>query len=161
MMISKLLLPNKYKKWGWFILIPATLIGSILLFGNFRTLELKSKTFAIFSDELFYGAQFFSIIKTNVTPTIVGVLFIVGALVVGFSKEKNEDEFIASIRMSSLIWAVVVNYILLLVSFLFFYGMAFFSVMVYNMFTTLIIFIARFNYLIYKNSKVFDNEEYN
>jgi uncharacterized membrane protein len=72
---------------------------------------------------------------------------------VGFSKEKNEDEFITNLRQSSLYWAVIVNYILLLFAFVFLYGIAFLNVMLYNMFTILIIFIVRFNYVLYRTSK--------
>ena len=90
---------------------------------------------------------------------MVGVPFIIGALLVSFSKEKNEDEFIAEIRLSSLLWAVWVNYILLLVSFLLVYGSPFIEVMVYNMFTTLLIFIVRFNHLLYRNRKTVPDEK--
>jgi hypothetical protein len=82
---------------------------------------------------------------------IVGVVFIVGALFVGFSREKKEDEFIANLRLSSLMWAVWVNYILLLLAFIFIYGMGFLHVMIYNMFTVILIFIGRFNFILFKN----------
>jgi len=78
---------------------------------------------------------------------------------VSFSKEKNEDEFIAEIRLSSLLWAVCVSYTLLLVAFLFVYGSPFFEVMIYNMFTVLIIFIVRFNYILYKNTRTVSDEK--
>ena len=54
-------------------------------------------------------------------------VFSSGALLVSFSKEKNEDEFITEIRLSSLLWAVCVSYTLLLVAFLFVYGSPFFE----------------------------------
>lgn len=152
-MLHKLLLPNKYKKVGWFILIPATILGIILMFTSFESMSINAKVFAIFNNEILGKSQSFSFIYTNVTNTVVGILFIVGALLVGFSKEKNEDEFIENLRQSSLLWAVLVNYILLLFAFAFIYGTSFLSVMLYNMFTVLIIFIVRFNYVLYRNSK--------
>jgi len=160
-MIHKLLLPNKYKKVGWFILIPATILGIILIFTDFEGMPLNTKVFAIVNNEILGKSQFFTFINTNITNTLVGILFIVGALLVGFSKEKNEDEFIANLRLSSLLWAVLINYILLLFSFAFIYGTAFLNVMLYNMFTVLIIFIARFNYVLYSNSKSMSDEKYN
>lgn len=160
-MIHKFLLPNKYKVVGLFILIPATILGIILIFTGFEGIQLNGKVFALLNNELFGKNQFFTIIKTNVTNTIVGILFIVGAILVGFSKEKQEDEFIANLRQSSLLWAVLINYILLLFSFAFIYGTAFLNVMVYNMFTVLIIFIARFNYVLHCNSKSMSDEKYN
>lgn len=158
-MSVKLLLPNKCKYIGWCLLIPAIIFGSILSFYNFELFPIKSKIFAILNIELFGKSQLFSFIKTNITNTIVGILFIVGSIFVSFSKEKKEDEFIAKLRLSSLLWAVWVNYILLLLCFLFIYGTAFFTVMMYNMFTVLIIFIVRFNYILYKNSNSVSDEK--
>jgi hypothetical protein len=158
-MSNKLLLPNRFKMIGWCLLIPSTVLGLILSFTDFETLQIHSKTFAFFSDEFMGKSHFFSVIETNITSTLVGALFIVGAMFVGFSKEKSEDEFIAKLRLSSLLWAVWVNYILLFLSFVFVYGMSFLSVMLYNMFTVLIIFIIRFNYILYKTSKTATDEE--
>lgn len=158
-MSSKLLLPNKYKLIGWCLLIPATISGLVLSFSDFEAFPIRAKVFAIFNNEIFGKSQSFAFIETNLTNTIVGVLFLVGAMFISFSKEKNEDEFIAKLRLSSLLWAVFVNYFLLLLCFLFVYGMAFFTVMMYNMFTVLIIFIVRFNYILYKNSKVVSDEK--
>ncbi|HEX5151922.1 MAG TPA: hypothetical protein VFW07_10760 [Parafilimonas sp.] len=160
-MSNKLLLPNRYKKIGWFLLIPATILGIILMTTQYEGLSLEATTFAIYNDEVLGKTQFFSFIHTNITNTVTGILFITGGLLVGFSKEKTEDEFIANLRQSSLLWSVFVNYVLLLAAFAFIYGTAFFNVMVYNMFTVLIIFIARFNYMLYRNSKLVPNEKYN
>lgn len=120
---------------------------------------LNVKVFAFFSGYFVEKSQNFSFINDNISNEIIGVLLIVGALFVGFSREKKEDEFIANLRLSSLLWAVYVNYILLLLSLLFVYGTAFLTVMMYNMFTVLIIFIVRFNYVLYKNSKLVPGEK--
>ena len=158
-MSIKLLLPNKYKLIGWCLLIPATVLGLFLSFTNFESFPVNTKVFAIFNNEIFGKIQFFGFIETNITNTIVGILFIIGGMLVGFSKEKREDEFIAKLRLSSLLWAVWVNYVLLFLSFFFVYGTAFLTVMIYNMFTVLIIFIVRFNYILYKNSKAVSDEK--
>ena len=158
-MSNKLLLPNKYKLIGWYLLIPTTILGIFLSFTEFESLQINTKVFAIFSDQVFRESKFFSFIETNITSTIIGVIFIIGAMMVGFSKEKREDEFIEKLRMSSLLWAVWVNYILLFLSLIFIYGTAFLTVMIYNMFTVLIIFIIRFNYILYKNSKAVSDEK--
>ena len=160
-MKNKLLLPNRYKRIGWFILIPITIIGIVLMVADNVNMALDAKVFALVNTEFLSKSQFFTFIKTDITGTIVGILFIVGALLVGFSKEKNEDEFIGNLRQSSLLWAVLINYILLIFCLAFIYGSAFFGVMLYNMFTVLIIFIARFNYILYRNSKSMSDEKFN
>jgi len=63
--------------------------------------------------------------KVNLTNTIIGILFILGAVMVAFAKEKHEDEFIAKIRLESFLWATYINYAILLFSFLFFFGIGF------------------------------------
>lgn len=158
-MIFKLLLPNKYKTIGWFILLPALILGIYKTVADFEPAWLNVKVFSLISYELSGTIKAFSFLTVNLTNTIVGTFFIAGALMVGFSKEKNEDEFISNIRLSSLLWAVFVNYTLLFLAFIFVYDAAFFSVMVYNMFTVLLIFIIRFNYILYKTSKAAPDEK--
>ena len=158
-MSNKLLLPNKFKFIGWCILVPATILGIIITFTGFEANWLHAKTFAIFNEEVLGKSQSFTFIETNITNTVVGVLFIIGAMFVGFSKEKREDEFIAKLRLSSLLWAAWVNYVLLFLAFLFVYGTSFLTVMIYNMFTVLLIFIVRFNYIMYKSSKTIADEK--
>lgn len=158
-MNTKWLFPNKYKTVGWLILIPATILGIILIATDFDGLSINAKVYAIFNNDLFSKSMKFGWIDTNITNTVVGVLFIIGAVLVGFSREKKEDEFIASIRYSSLQWAVMVNYIILIFFFLFVWGTSFMYVMIYNMFTVLIIFLIRFNYILYRNSKSVSDEE--
>lgn len=158
-MSNKLLLPNKFKLIGWCIMIPAAIAGLFLSCTQFEPrYVIKANVFAIVGDGIGKG-KYFSIIKTDISITLVGVLFIVGAMLVSFSKEKCEDEFISNLRLSSLLWAVWVSYFLLFLSFLFVYGVSFFFVMTYNMFTVLIIFIVRFNYVLYKNSKTISDEK--
>ena len=158
-MTTKLLLPSKYKMIGWIILIPAVIMSIIISLTGYEANWLNAKVFAIFNDEVFGKKQFFSFIQTDITNTVIGFLFILGGLLVSFSKEKNEDEYISKLRLSSLLWAVAVSYLLLLLAFAFVYGTAFLNVMIYNMFTVLIIFIIRFNYILYKNSKTVSDEK--
>lgn len=158
-MKTHLLLSHKYKKAGWIILIPSVIMGLAMLIFGFDRFTIPAPVFAIYSDTFFESDQYFQIIQSNILPTLTGLMFLIGALLVCFSKEKNEDEFIAGLRLSSLLWAVLINYILLILAFLFIYGIPFLSVMLYNMFTVLIIFIARFNYLLYRNSKSMSDEE--
>jgi hypothetical protein len=157
-MSYKLLLPNKYKKAGWIILVPSLVIGLLKVIIDFEPTWLNGKVLSVFPSG-FNRQRYFNIVSVNLTNTIIGVFFILGALLVGFTKEKNEDEFIAGIRLSSLLWAVLVNYSLLLVAFIFIYDTAFLDVMMYNMFTVLLIFIVRFNYVLYKNSKAIPDEK--
>jgi hypothetical protein len=156
-MSQTLLLPNRYKRIGWIILIPATILGIYIIAKDFSADLIHAKVFSFFSYPLISNKPPdrapFSMIYVDITNTISGILFLVGSIFVGFSKEKKEDEFIEKLRLSSLLWAVWVSNILLLIGFLFFYDFSFLYIMIYNMFTVQIIFIARFNYILYVNRK--------
>ncbi len=147
------LLNNKFKSVGWIILIIAIPLAFLALFMGVEFEFLNTTVISIFPSEILGHKQYFSWLETNITLTIIGLLFIIGALLVGFSKEKVEDEFIFKLRLTSLMWAVLVNYLLLILLFIFVYETAFFSVLLFNLFTTIIIYIALFNFNIFKNKK--------
>jgi len=166
LMNKYLLLPHRFKAIGWCILIPATMAGVYLIAKSFEVTWLRTTVFSFFGHDGFVhngnsltGNHNFSFITVDVTLSLVGFLFIMGGLMVSFSKEKTEDEFISNLRLSSLLWSVWVNYVLLLIAFVFIWNFDFLSVMVYNMFTILIIFIIRFNFILYKNSKMATDEK--
>lgn len=153
------LFPNKYKKIGWLILIPSTIIGLITLILDYEPNFLDFNVPAIFIDEFFGEKQFLGIVNNNILNEIFGVLIIISSLLVAFSKEKSEDEYISKIRLESLVWAVYVNYGILLFSFLVMFDLTFLWVMIFNMFTVLIFFIIRFNWQISKIKKSASYEE--
>lgn len=154
------LLPHKYKRIGWLILIPSAIVGIVVMITGFEFFPGPVKVPAIIYEGL-YGDKtaLFSFIETDTTYTIIGVFFLTGAMLTAFSKEKIEDEFIEKTRLSSLLWAVCANYIMLFASFTMVYGAAFLKIMIYNMFTILIIFIARFNFMLYLNGKTLLHEK--
>lgn len=158
-MTNKFLFPHSFKKWGWIILIPSAIAGILFLSPFGEMMNVKGFVFAFLSSQLFEDDKIFTFIETNVLPTLIGALFILGALFVAFSKEKIEDEFIANIRQTSLVWAVMVNYAILFFCTLFIYGMDFLLVMVYNMFTVLVLFIIRYYYMVWYHSKKMQHEE--
>jgi FlaA1/EpsC-like NDP-sugar epimerase len=115
--------------------------------------------FTIYSGGLQKHPVVFGFTKVNLTGTIVGILFLIGAIFVAFSKEKREDEYIAGIRLESLLWATYINYGVLLFCFIFFYSFEFLYVMIFNMFTILIFFIIRFYYMLYRSDKSLSHEK--
>ncbi len=153
------LLPNKYKKIGWSILIPSAIIGLITLIFEFEPTSLDFNIPAIFIDELLGDKHFFGIVNNNILNEILGALIVLSSLLVAFSKEESEDEYISKIRLESLVWAVYFNYAILLISFVLIFDLAFLWVMIFNMFTILLFFIIRFNWQISKLKKVNHYEE--
>lgn len=154
------LLPHRYKKAGWLLLLAGALLWIVVLIFGEESVPLQVKTVGFIYGGLIKNTLYFTVVEINSTNSLAGILSIAGALRVIFSKERNEDAFISNLRQSSLLWAVLVNYLLLLGAFLFIHGMAFLEVMLYNLFTVLIIFIARFHYVLYRNTKSLSGEKY-
>lgn len=151
-MPTRFLLPHYAKAWGWLIAIPAFVIMIIFLqFGyEFPFLEYASKG----SDKiLFDSGWLFDIRSNNFTDEIGGILLIVGLLLIAFSKEKDEDERIARIRLESLLWATLVNSVVIAVCILLFYNELFLKIMAYNVCSTLILFVIRFNLTVWFDRK--------
>ncbi|MBJ6367074.1 hypothetical protein [Snuella sedimenti] len=132
-MKTNFLLPYKYKKYGGILFILGIIFGIILQITD--------------SDQEIFDFDFITDFGYNFLDEVISILIILGGLILGFSKEKIEDEFIYKLRKDSLVWAIIFNYTILLFAIVFFYDGNFFSVMIYNMFTPLIFFIIRFNFL--------------
>ena len=120
------LFPNKFKKIGWFILIPSAILGFVTLIFNYEPSFLEFNLPAIFISELFSNTKLFGMVTNNILNEIIGILIIISSLLVAFSKEESEDEYISKIRLESLVWAVYINYGILLLSFLIIYDISFF-----------------------------------
>jgi len=151
-MESKLLLPNRYKRIGLILLIPSLALAILVRFFDFQFsfLTLQFVKTRINSKDMHLEDTINLTDEMALTGIIVALLFI------AFAREKTEDEYIAQTRLESLKWAVLINYILLLVATWLVHGFAYIDVMMYNMLTVLIIFITRFNYALNNSKKTFD-----
>ena len=139
-MRSSFLLPNKFKRIGIILLTPSLILGALVRFQDFA-FDFLSLPFGktISSGKLNLDENI------NLTDELALTGIIVGLLFIAFAREKQEDEYIGSIRLESLQWAVLTNYILLIIASWLVHGFAYIDVMMYNMLTVLIIFIIRFH----------------
>ena len=161
-MKTSYLFPNRFKKIGWVMFILGALLGILyLIFGVNSDIKMfDANVFAVIADKKWLsGIDFFKMVDNNILDEIVGALLIIGSIFIAFSKEKSEDEFIAKIRLESLVKATYVNYAILLFAIIFVYDWMFFWVIVFNMFTTLILFVIFFKRALYKSNKQLKNEE--
>ena len=158
-MNTNYLFPNRYKKLGWLLFIPGIIIGMAFLIYQSDINLFNIKAFALAEEALFSDNSFFSISENNFLDDISSILIIIGALLIAFSKEKFEDEFISKIRLESLVWATYINYAILTLAIIFVKDMTFFWVLVFNMFTLLVFFLVRFNWALYKSkNQIYDEE---
>ncbi|MBP6127878.1 hypothetical protein [Flavobacterium sp.] len=150
-MKTRFLFPNQFKNFGWLLFIPSVIVTLIISALNISTDEyLNISVFSIYQDSIGEIPGFFKFIKNSIVDEILTIGIIVGGILVGFSKLKEEDEMISKIRYESLVWATYLNYAIILFFTLFIFGLPYLNVLFYNMFTLLLFFIIRFHYMIYK-----------
>ena len=162
-MKTKYLFHAKYRNIGWFIFVPATILGLVHVILEWAPAFLEIKVFGIFIEEIaVFGdneKKFAGFTENNIFNEILGVLIILSGLLVAFSREKDEDELITKIRLECLVWATYWNYGILILAFLLVYELSFFWVMVFNMFTILYLFIIRYTLAIRKLKASTSHEE--
>lgn len=151
-MKSSFLLPNRFKQIGWILLSLGVVAGFYWLVIDSEPEWSTSKVLVFYQDQLFGKDLWFTLQENTLLDEIASLLLIVGGWLIAFSREPVEDEFIAKIRLDCLAWAIHINYFVLLITILFIYGMTFFYVLVFNMFTPLLLFIIRFRWLLWKHS---------
>lgn len=141
------LFPHSFKLIGLLILIPSLILGLLFIFFDFQIEDLTLEVPALAANDIFGKEKdTFTFIQNNITDEIAAIGFILGALFFSFSREKIEDEYITKIRLESLVWAVYLNYGILIFCFLFIYNFTFLQVMLFNLFTILVFFILRYNW---------------
>lgn len=150
-----MLLPYRFKKWGWILFLPSLAFGILLLtiLNDLERFPLNLNVFAIYGSEILEEPTFFNWMPVNATPTLTAFFILLGSLLLIFSKQKVEDEYVSSMRLNALLWAVLVNQIVLLLFTIFVYGEPYFNVLLYNLFTIPIIFLIRFYYVLAKQKK--------
>ena len=142
-MKPKFLLPHALKRIGWSLII--TTIAFYITISNSHVQSYIYQLLDAHKDKFVLLINFLD----DFVDEIISVLLITGLNLVAFSKEKIEDEWVSKIRLQSLQWGVYINSAILILSIILFYNLDFLQVMVYNMFTVLIFFIIRFNYILY------------
>jgi amino acid transporter len=114
-------------------------------------LGYETTVFALFDDSGFdEPTVFFGLTKTCITDELLVFMVIVSGLIFAFSKERHEDEMVASIRLQSLAIATIANYLIILFCYTFIFGFLFFNVMMAAMVSQLLIFIILFRFKMYR-----------
>ncbi|MFB0904835.1 MAG: hypothetical protein QMB11_10665 [Nonlabens sp.] len=159
-MKNSYLFPNKYKKIGLLLFIAGfTLLIMGLLFDvDVELSYLDIKMPVIVNNPIFSERHYFQIVETNITIQIIILSIIIGGLLLGFSKERVEDELIRDIRNKSLVWAVYLNYSLLILSLFVVVDLDMFTMIILNVFTLLLFFIIRFEWKKYVLKKTSHEE---
>jgi hypothetical protein len=159
-MKTPFLFPNSFKKIGWILFLPAFVASvCISIFSVSISEYLEVKVFDIVNDGIMEESKYFTFIKNSIVDELLLFCLVIGGIFICFSRLKNEDEFISKIRYESLVWAVYVNYVVILLLAVFIYGFPYLNVLFYNTFTMIFFFIIRFHYKLYQLKKATADEE--
>ena len=150
-MHTRLLFPHPYQALGWVLFAAGVVLGVLSFHFDFEPQWLSARLPALLRRILLGSADEPG--QHNFLHELSGLLSIVGALLAACSRERDEDEFIRQLRLESLLWALYVNYALLALALVLTYGALFFDLMVYSMFTPLVLFLLRFHYVLYRSSR--------
>lgn len=131
--MKTLLFPHSCQRIGWIIFALGIALGAYAVFGGFNG----------------------SYTMNNIT--IISI--IIGGVLATCSCEKIEDEMTQQLRLNALLMALYINYAALIVCSLLVYDIDFLNVMIYNMFTILLIFMIVFRWKIWRMKKALNNEE--
>jgi hypothetical protein len=145
-MKNNLLIPAKYKVLGWILALTFGVLGFFCLFYDFKFdfLTVNNEEINTLSG-LFQSSNFTN--EIALTGTIIGLLIVV------FSKQKIEDEYISLLRLKSLQLSVLISYLIFIILNFCFYGLDFYAAIFYNTFTILAVFIIIFQWKLFKLGK--------
>lgn len=153
------LLPAYLKWWGLFVFVPAAIFGILTVANDWEPSYLDLRVPALFVNGIIGDNAIIGWTQNNILNELWAVLAIIGGIMFAFSKERDEDELIASLRLRSLVWATYWNYGILLMAILLVYDISFVWVMIVNMFTLLVFFGIKFNWAVWKLRKSVVHEE--
>ena len=135
--MKNLLFPRKFQMAGWLLFVPAIILGILIYCG---IISCSGTMETVLNDAAIIGIT-------------VGSIFIV------CSKEKDEDEMIRSIRLTSLLNAVYVYGAILIASVLTINGAAFIEFMTVNLVLFPLIYVVVFRLEIHRYNKMSEDEE--
>ena len=152
-MKTQFLLPNRFKKLGLCMLVPFVIMAAFQLFCGMDLLpytEWELSLPAIYENPIVGGGKWFTIVRESVYEEIWIIGLLLSLTFIALAKEKDEDEMITKIRLESMAWALWVTVILFALETLWVFGFAYIEATFLTLFIYLIVFIAKFNYEMFK-----------
>ena len=141
------LFPHQFRVIGW-VMVIAVLVTFVVEQLWFRDLHIKMPalyydgSFEFLSDEP--APTGFFVMATTTLLSLLFPILTVGLVLIGFSKERIEDEFVTKVREQSLVWSTYVTAVLFILATLLVYGFPYLIVPYLVFFVFLMLFIIKF-----------------
>mgnify|MGYP001552080192 FL=1 len=149
------LLPHRFQKTGWAILIPFLILGIIITLCGiepshiFRWLGLEGRT----------GPDSFTSNADRWINNLIIIGMVIGAFLTTCSRERIEDELTMQLRQQSLMAALWINYAFVILATLFIYDLSYVLVITYDMLGFLLLFLGIFRWKLWRLGKEVRDEE--
>lgn len=135
------LLPSKFLVPSGIIFYASVLLGVLfIVFPDLsQTLSIELSVPNFFwkdADNLLVEKS--SWIQNNMIDELLTLLLVGSGLIHLFSKEKQEDEFIMQLRFHAMKWSYLLNFTVLAIGSLLVYGLPYFNVMLFCLFSQLV-----------------------
>lgn len=135
--MKNILFPSNFRIIGWILFIPAIIAGAL----NF-----------------FFVLSPSGLLKTIINDAIL-IGIVLGALLIICSKERQEDEMIRAIRLSSILNALYANVIIFIMGTLFINGIEYLRFITFNFGLLPLIFVFIYSAEMYRHYKHNEDEE--
>ncbi len=143
--MEKLLLPHKYQKLGYFLLIPSL---AFFIACSYFQYEISWLTLSNVREQgVFISAH------ENFTNELAIIGTFLSLFLIAFSKEKVEDEYILKIRLESILIALYAYSIIFIMGTLVFYNFHYLNFLAFNLGSIKVFYIIRFRWLMYKQDQ--------
>jgi uncharacterized integral membrane protein len=160
MIYPNFLLKPAYKWPLVILLLISTTFGMICFFGDYQPpfLTVHFGTLTNFTIGSPHGNVNIGNGGNNLGDELAAFFMLLSLLGLMFCAEKYEDEFIGKLRLNAMYWAMVVNIILLVLVLFVIYDVAFFIVMVANIFSVPMLFLLRFHWTLSRTKSQSDEK---
>jgi hypothetical protein len=137
-MKRSLLLPHSFRLPGYILLLAGSVFGVMRFWFDIKPKFLTMKVFAFYSEYL--AEKYFRFVRDNMSEELVGFLLVLGAWMVAFSRDKDETEEKAALRIRAMYISAYLQMFYLLVCLLTTFGIAY----IYMLMMYMILFPATF-----------------
>ena len=145
------LLPVGFKKVGLWMALPFFVLCVLCLCGvmdnvNLSFLSIKMPALVDYSG-------WFTMNETNLVDEIAMFGLLISLVFIGLSRERDEDEMTAHIRMQSFVWSAWATSAVIALGIFFVYDLEFVTFMFVAMYLYLMLYAVKFNLAMYRERK--------
>ena len=145
------LLPVGFKKAGLWMVFPFLALCVLYLCDVMDGVNFT--VFDVWMPALVGYSGWFTIEDTNLIDEIAMLGLLVSLVFIGLSRERDEDEMTAHIRMQSFVWSAWATSAAIALGIFFVYGIEFVTFMLVAMYLYLMLYAIKFNLAMYRERK--------